>query len=201
MHTLYTFPMACSVVVQMVLVQHQVAHESRYVTRGPARKVATDGFEIVNPKRKVPTLVLPDGEVLTEIVSILDYLDATSAPSDPVRRRRHLEWLAFVATELHQAVLGPMFDPAAPAAVVEDATERMLPPLLAYVESVLAGRETLLGGPPSAADAYLTWALVLLRSRRRDLLGTPGIDGYRRRMLEHSFVSEPLAADRQRLAP
>ncbi|MEM6927187.1 MAG: glutathione S-transferase N-terminal domain-containing protein [Myxococcota bacterium] len=199
MHQLYTFPMACSVVVQMVLEQHGVPYEARDVARGPARKVGTEGFEAVNAKRKVPTLVLPDGEVLTEIVSILHTLDATWAPVAPAQQRRRLEWLAYVATELHQPILGPLFDPDAPPAVVEDATERMLPPLLAHLEAFLVDRETLLGGPPCSADAYLLWAIVLLGARRRTWVRTPGLDAYRRRMLAHPFVAGPLAADQQRL--
>ncbi|MEO0599954.1 MAG: glutathione S-transferase N-terminal domain-containing protein [Myxococcota bacterium] len=199
MHQLYTFPMACSVVVQMVLEQHGVPYTTHDVVRGPARKVGTEGFATVNAKRKVPTLVLPDGEVLTEIVSILHSLDAAGAPVDPATQRRRLEWLAYVATELHQPILGPMFDPDAPSAVVEDAIERMLPPVLAHIEGFLVDRETLLEGPPCSADAYLLWAIVLLGARRREWVRTPGLDGFRRRMMAHAFIAGPLAADQKKL--
>jgi len=198
-HTLYTFPMACSVAVRMVLVQHQVPHTIEIVARGPARKVATAGFEAVNPKRKVPTLVLPAGEVLTEIASVMDHLGAVYAPRDARTARRRLEWLAFLATELHQGVLGPLHDPQAPPEAVHDATERMLPPVLATLENHLASHETFLGESPDVVDAYATWALVLLKAARPDRVATPGLTAFRRRMLAHGFVAGPLAEDRERL--
>lgn len=199
MHTLYTFPMSCSLAVQMVLVQHDVPHRLETVERGPARKVGTEGFDAVNPKRKLPTLVLPDGEVLTEVVGVLAHLGEQLAPVDARTQRRRVEWLAFLATELHQQVLGPLFDPASPDAAIRDATERLLPPVLAHVEDHLATRETVLGGPPDGVDTYLFWGLTLLRLARPDSVAAPGLTAFRRRMREHDFVSGPLDAATQRV--
>lgn len=201
MYTLYTFPMACSVAVEITLTQHDVPHILNTVARGSARKIDSPGFEAVNPNRKVPTLVLPSGETLTEMVGVQAYLGETFAPVDAATQRRRIEWLSVLATELHQGVLAPLFDKAAPAAAIEDATERLLPPLLAHLEAHLTHRDTLLGGPPDGADAYLVWALVLLRFARPESVATPALTRFRRQMLQHAFVSAPLAASRERSSP
>jgi GST-like protein len=60
-----------------------------------------------NPLRQVPTLVLPDGEVMTETAAILvDLADrdpaAALAPAvtDP-RRRQFLRWMVYVSSEIY----------------------------------------------------------------------------------------------------
>lgn len=198
MHTLYAFPFSCSLAVHVTLVQHDVPHALRWVQRGPGRQATGAELERLNPKRKVPTLVLPSGEVLTEIVGVLLYLDEQHAPGRPAAERRRLvEWLAFTATELHKTVLAPAFDPAVSHEAREDARLRLLPTALAPLEAALAGRETLLGGPvPSVADAYVTWALVLLRNLWPDAVATPGLVAYRRRMVAVPAFAEAVERER-----
>lgn len=61
----------------------------------------------INPIAQVPTLVLPDGDVLTESVAITLYLadltgrtDLVPAPSEPTRAA-FLRWLVFLATNVY----------------------------------------------------------------------------------------------------
>jgi glutathione S-transferase len=192
--------MSCSLAVHITLVQQDVPFTISWAQRGPARKVGTPSFEAINPKRKVPTLVLPDGEVLTEITCVLATLAEGLGPEGAATRRRRIEWLSFLATELHQQVLGPAFDAATPAAAAEDARTRLLPPVLAHLEDTLARRETLLGGAaPEGADAYLFWGLLLLRHRWPEVV-TPTLQAFSKRMLAHAFVSGPLAVEREAMA-
>lgn len=197
MHTLYAFPFACSQAVHAVLRAQGIEPELRWVPRGPARKVADADLATVNPKRKVPTLVLPDGTVLTEIVSVLHALDA---PTDrtPSERRAHLEWLAFLATELHQQVLGPLFDPDTPQETLPDLKQRLLPPVLAHLEATVHEHGTLLGTDPSPADHYLVWGLLLLGIRWPEMVATPGLQAFRARMLEQPALQQTLAIERAR---
>ena len=145
-------------------------------------------------------LVEPDGTVLTEIVSILYALEQEHGParSSAETRRLH-EWLCMISTDLHQTVLGPVFDPSAPPDAQRDARERMLPSPLAHLERHLQTRPTLLGGPPSAADAYLVWALLLLRTLDREQVATPGLSGFRRSMRAHAWVSGAVRVEQQTL--
>ncbi|MEZ4239504.1 MAG: hypothetical protein R3F59_25775 [Myxococcota bacterium] len=192
---LYSFPFSCALAVEMVLRQHDVPFERVTVPRGPSRKVDTDD---AGPKRKVPVLVLDDGIRRTEIVSILHDLDVRFTPDrSPDDRRRHLEWLALLATELHQQVLGPWFDPATPEPARLDARDRLLDPVLADLRRALDGQPTLLGGDPSPADAYLLWGLLLTRFLDAERID-PVLGGFLQRMTAQPWASAAIAEARGR---
>lgn len=72
-----------------------------------AEPAARDRVAPANPMRQIPTLVLPDGEVMTESAAILIYLAdlhpaARLAPasSDP-RRRAFLRWMLYVSSAIY----------------------------------------------------------------------------------------------------
>lgn len=200
-HVLYTFPFSCALAVELVLRLHGQPYTVHRVTRGPGRKVATEALAAINPKRKVPTLVDAHGHVHTEIVAILHHLDEAGVARTGPERRAHLEWLCFVASELHQQVLGPAFDPATPEATVEDIGARLLPPVLAHVEAVLAEHDHLIGDDrPSGADAYLLWALLLVRTRWPEAAARPGIQRFLGWMLSHDAVREGVRREQEALA-
>ena len=69
-----------------------------------------EAYAQVNPQRKLPTLVTPGGETLTESLAILVTLDERHreagllpAPGS-AERAQALRWLAFIATELYPVV-------------------------------------------------------------------------------------------------
>ena len=66
-------------------------------------------YASVNPQRKVPALVTPLGETLTESVAILLTLDqrhpdAALLPTEDTERARALRWLLFLASEIYPIV-------------------------------------------------------------------------------------------------
>jgi glutathione S-transferase len=68
-----------------------------------------DRYASVNPQCKVPALVMPSGETLTESVAILLTLDqrhpkAELLPGDAMERAQALRWLLFIATEIYPIV-------------------------------------------------------------------------------------------------
>lgn len=197
MHTLHAFPFACSAAVHLALRQREVPFEIQWHPRGPARKIADPAFGALNPKRKVPALELPDGELLTEIVGILNVLDADVERTAPARRRL-LEWLSFVATELHQGVLGPVFDPDTPDAAVKDLRTRILPPVIEHLEATYATRDTLLDdSEASVADLYALWAVLLLHNRWPEAVASPGLTAFRSRLTALPWVREGLRHERE----
>lgn len=196
---LYCAPFTCTVAVRIELARLELPHETRHVSRGPARQVPDDALAALNPMRKVPTLVLPDGEVLTEMVAVLLHLDESTTERAPAERRRLVNWLAFVATELHKMVLAPAFDPETPDEAITDARARLLPPVLAHVEAHLATSPFLMGADPCGVDAYLLWAVLLLRFRWPEAVDTPALTRFRRAMLAFPHVPPILADERARL--
>lgn len=188
--TLYAAPMTCAMAVHAALLEAGLAPERdfevRWVHRGPGRQIAEAEFAALNAKRRVPCLVTPDnegGELLTEIVGILAHLDTVHGPPrSPAERRRLIEWLAFVATEFHQAILGPMFDPQSPEAAKADGAQRLLPPLLEVVAAHLETRDFVVGASPSGADYYLGWALALARFGAREAVAHPALLAYLERL-------------------
>lgn len=191
MHVLYASPFSCSFAVHLVLRQQGIPHELKWVDRGEGRLIRQADLGRINPFRKVPTLILPDGEVTTEVSSILLSLDPE--PRSPNHTRQHQAWLSVVATELHKPLLAPAFDAQCPELVWRDALERLIPHTLGVIETHLEDRETLLAAPqatgtrPSPADAYLFWALTLMRFRWPELL-SPNLARF-----HASYVSRPWA--------
>ncbi len=73
-----------------------------------------DDYFVVNPKGQVPALLLDDGTLLTEGVAIMQYLaDSVPdrqllAPVNSISRYKTIEWLNYIATELHKGFT-PLF--------------------------------------------------------------------------------------------
>jgi glutathione S-transferase len=71
-------------------------------------------FLKINPKHKVPTIVLDDGTVLTENPAIISYVADTHPQSNllakpgELPRAKAQEWLAWCASTVHPA-FGPLF--------------------------------------------------------------------------------------------
>jgi glutathione S-transferase len=67
-------------------------------------------YAAVNPQRKLPALITPDGETLTESAAILLTLDERHPdanlmpPSGTRERAQALRWMLFVATEIYPIV-------------------------------------------------------------------------------------------------
>ena len=77
----------------------------------------------MNPKGYVPFLVLDDGTTLSEAHVILQYLadrepGALAPASGTIERWKLMEWLGFIATEVHKG-FGPLWSPQTPPEVRE----------------------------------------------------------------------------------
>ena len=137
-------------------------------------------------------LVLDDGQSVTEIDAVLDYLaglDPELAPDGTLGRTRLLEMLSYLSTELHVAFKpfwhGPSeSERAAGAAAVGKR--------LTFLETQLRG-PYLFGARFTAADAYL---FVMLRWARGFGLALPsGLAGFFDEIAERSTVRRSLAEE------
>lgn len=157
---LYYVPGACSLSPHISLREAGADFAIEKIDISTHRTESGEDFRAINPKARVPTLVLEDGEVVTEGAAIVQYIadrfpKAGLAPDNGTLARTRLqEHLNFIASELHKS-FAPLFNPAA-ADEAKTAAKTLVADKLDHVESLLSdGRAYLLGSQFSVADAYL----------------------------------------------
>lgn len=198
--TLYYSPFACSLATHLAAREAELPLELRRVELRSKR--CDDGrslFEL-NPMGQVPTLVLPDGRVLTENLSILLWVAehagaGTLAPSDEAGRYELVRTLSLLTTELHKKVLAPIFHPTAPDAVREFARSEAQRPL-AVLDERLTARPWLLGDAYTVADCYLTWVLNLLPHAQLPRERWPHLDAYFERARKRPLAKQVFELER-----
>ena len=195
---LFYSPFACSLASHIVCREAEIPVTLRRVTL--ATKAIEGGGSLfdVNAKGAVPTLRRDDGSVLTEGPSVLQYLGdlrpatglCPACGTDD--RYRLIEWLNFIATELHKRVFYMMFTPESDDAA-KAAARAAAPKRLAVVAAGLQGRDFLVGDRFTVADAYLFWWLTLAARVGIDTSAHAGIDAYKARVAARPAVQAAVA--------
>jgi GST-like protein len=175
-YKLYLHPRSGGAIVEAALAEIGAVYETELVDlrqgaqRGPA-------YLAVNPHGKVPALVTPEGETLTETLAILLSLDdrhpegGLLPPRATPEREHALRWLAFAATELYPIVETLDYpERFAPTPESADATRAVAveiwrSPLL-RMEAQLAAGPYLLGERFCLTDVY--WAVVSRWGHQQD---------------------------------
>lgn len=196
---LYFSPGACS------MAPHIVAREAGYQfdlekVDIPNKKTAGgEDFWKINPKGYVPALRLDDGELLTEVGVIIQYLadqkpESGLAPKAGTMERYHLmEAVNFAATEIHKQI-GALFNPKMTPEMKEvqlGVIERRFNAL----EKALEGKQYVMGEKFSVADAYLFTVLNWTGMHKIDLGKWPNIKGFMARVAARPKVQETLKAE------
>ena len=166
----------------------------------PNKKTAGgDDFWKINPKGYVPALKLDDGQVLTEVGVICQYLadqkpESGLAPKFGSMYRYHLmEMLNFCASEIHKQI-GALFNPKMTAEMKEvqlGVIERRFNAL----EKLLEGRQYAMGDKFSVADSYLYTVLNWTGMHKIDLGKWPNIKALMARVGARPAVQETLKAE------
>lgn len=196
---LYFAPLACSMASRIVVDELSLPVELVEVDPIEKRLLATgEDYRRIHPLALVPALGLDDGRVLTENVAILPFLgdldpEGRLAPRDPEGRLRLMEWLGFVATELHKSLYAPLLARDAPAAVKEWTLARGRS-RLARLDAHLTGREFLLDRF-SVVDAYLVTILHWTQATAIDVGPYPAVRAYLARHLERPSVARAVATE------
>ncbi len=107
MLTLYFAPGASSMAPHIALYEIGVKFDARPISFA-RRENREPAFVAINPEGKVPTLLLDNGTVLTEVAGILFYLgrrfpEARLLPSDIEAQARIVSWMSFIASTVHPA--------------------------------------------------------------------------------------------------
>lgn len=196
---LYYSPGACS------MAPHIVAREAGYKfdlvkVDIPNKKTETgEDYWKINPKGYVPALQLDDGQVLTEVQVICQYLADQKPESGLVpkfgtmERYREMEWLNFASSEVHKQI-GALFNPKLTPEMKEvqlAVVERRLNAL----DKMLEGKQYTMGAKFTVADAYLFTVLSWTKLHKIDVGKWPNVKNYIARVADRSKVQETMKAE------
>ncbi len=196
---LFYKPGACSLSPHIVLYEMGLDFSVQSVDLTSKKTETGEDFLKINPKGQVPALLLNDGNVFTEGVAIVQYLADQKpdknmlAPVGSLQRYRTLEWLNYVATELHKG-FSPLFNPATPdeyRLIVRSRLEKQWD----YLDGVLAKNTWLSGEHFSIADAYLFTIMRWTGAFGFDLQPYTNLTGYMKRTAQRKAVSNALSAE------
>lgn len=196
---LYYMQGACSLSPHIALREAGLDFELVRVGRD---KQTADGqdFRTLNPFGYVPALVLDSGEVLTEGPAIVQYIadlrpEAGLAPANGTLDRVRLQSaLGLINSEIHKAV-GALFNPALDEAGKQAAIEK-IEARLNTLAPMLEGREWLVGGRFSVADAYLYVVLSWLAHFKMDINRWPSLAAHNARVHARDSVKAARAAEK-----
>ncbi|MCU0985821.1 MAG: glutathione S-transferase family protein [Acetobacteraceae bacterium] len=201
-HLLWTSRATTGTFARLVLAEAGIAHATRFVSLREGEHRQSE-FLAINPKGQVPTLVLADGTVLTENIAIALWAGQAAPrsgliPPDPLGAARTVEWLSWAVCTIVSA-WQPAFLPArftdggeAAEAAVASRSRARAAEALAIPEQALAGRDTLQGGAPTAADLMLMFMTTV--ADRVGLLGQrPNLSAHRARLAARPAVAAVLA--------
>jgi len=196
---LYYAPGACSMAPHIVLREAGHKFDLEKVDIPNKKTAAGEDYWKINPKGYVPALKLDDGQVLTEVQVICQYLadnktDSGLAPKPgTMERYRLMEMLNFTASEVHKQI-GALFNPKM--------TPEMKEVQLAYIErrlnaleKMLEGKQYASGGKFSIADAYLFTILNWTGLHKIDLAKWPNIRAFQARIAARPKVQETMKAE------
>ena len=198
---LYFSPGACSLSPHIVLHEAGIAHEAIAAPTKTHRLPDGTDYYTINPLGYVPLLELDDGTRLREAAVIVQYI-ADQAPAKnlipahgTLARYRMLEWLNFIATELHKG-FGPLFNSTTPDDF-KNATKLKLKSRFTWIDSQLEGRDFLTGETFSVADAYLFVMTGWAQRMSVDLNGLERLQGFISRVSARPAVKAALAMEQQ----
>jgi glutathione S-transferase len=195
---LYYSPGACSLAPHIALSEAGLPYQTAKVDL--RKHLLEDGsdYYTINPKGYVPLLELDDGALISEVAVILQYIadrkPGTLAPAyGGIERYRVMEWLNFIATELHKQ-FAPLWYPTTPDATKE-AQKAKLATRFDLVAKALAAQPYLTGSAFTIADAYLFTILNWAPMLKVDLAPWPALLQFQARVAARPAVHAALVAE------
>jgi glutathione S-transferase len=195
---LYYAPGACSLAPHIALEEAGLPHE--LVKVDLMKHTLPDGsdFRAINPKGYVPFIQLDDGTYISEASVILQYVadqkpGTIAPPFGTAARWKLMEWLAFIATEVHKG-FGPLWNPQTPPEVRER-TVQALGNRFTLISQALSKQPYLTGNDFSIADAYLFTVLNWSGMLKVDLAPWPALVAFQQRVAARPAVQKALRAE------
>ena len=199
---LYFAPLAGSFAAHVACLEAGITPVLHLVDR--KTKLLADGRDY---RQIVPHAIVPairpdaglDGGVLTELCAVLAFIadrapeKRLAPPANSAERYRFMEWLAFIATELHKKHLVPVF--GSNVAAGADAWSRAnVDAMFAHVARRLDHHDYLME-TFSVADCYLFWVLFVAPHGGLSLNAYPSLKAYVERIRARPSVTAALAIE------
>ncbi|HEY6096102.1 MAG TPA: glutathione transferase GstA [Gallionellaceae bacterium] len=197
---LYYSPGACSLSPHIVLAESGLSFDVEKVDFSAMKTERGVDFAKINPKGYVPVIALDNGQMLTEGSAIVQYIadqvpqKKLAPPAGTMERYRLMEWLNFIATELHKGGFSPLFNPDLPDELRAKATER-LSKRIGIAAAQLGKTRFLMGDTFTVADAYLFTMLRWAPRVKLDLASWPVLKSYQERIEARPAVYETLLGE------
>ncbi len=196
---LYYAPGTCSLATHIISREAGLPVHLVKVDLGTKKTETGADYLAVNGKGYVPAIRFDDGEVMTEVTTLLQVLadknpGAGLAPAlGTMERYRLMEWLTFIGSELHKG-FGPLWLREAPAETKAAAKEKLVG-RIAWLDKQLAGRDYLLGTRFSVADAYAFAILNWTSMVNVDLTPYANVGAFMARIAARPKVQDALRAE------
>jgi len=195
---LYYAPGACSLAPHIALQESGLPYDAQRVDLREHKLADGTDYYTINPKGYVPLLELDSGERLSEDAVILQYIadrnPGTLAPAfGSMERYRMMEWLNFIATEVHKA-LNPLWKPTTPDAykpIVLEAVGKRFD----FVVDQLGTKPYLTGERFTIADAYLFTIVNWHKFLKFGIEQWPALQQYQERVAARPNVQTVLKAE------
>jgi glutathione S-transferase len=193
---LFYSPGACSLAPHIVL--HEAGLEHQLVRASTKTHQLDDGtdYYTINSKGYVPLLELDNGERLTEVPVITQYIadlvpeKKLAPPQGTMARYRQQEWLNFITSELHKGI-GGLFNPAMPEEGKTVLRARAIK-RLEWADAQLQGKSYVMGDEFSIADAYLFVMIVWTTHTGLDISGLKNLGAFQAKMAARPAVQAAL---------
>ena len=194
---LFYAPGACSQAPHIILLETGLPFDRVRVDLETKKTETGEDYLAIAPKGAVPALELDDGQLLTENAVVLQYI-ADEAPGwhlippfGTMERYRVLEWLNYIATELHKG-FAPLFHPTGELrAHAMDAIAARFD----YVEGRLGLGPWLVGDNFGIADAYLFVVTNWAKSTKVNLSEFTNIQAFQVRVAARPAVIAAMTAE------
>ena len=192
---LYYIPFACSQAIHILLQELNMSYQ--LVAVDPATKVAADGenYLDINPNGYVPALVTDNGDIISEVPAVMQYLVGISPDSalavdrELIAITRLQSLLNFLSSELHKAFVPYWYQSELSGKEREEAYLK-LAKRMKYIETLLADeRKFLLGDDYSIADIYAFVLISWCSFHDINLDAWPNVANFYKRLASRSSVN------------
>lgn len=204
--TLHYFPVACSLVPYVALVEANADFDVKIVNFFKAEHTSPE-FLRLNPKHKIPLLVI-DGEPLTENVAILQWIarnfEAAKLLPTGMDEFRAISLMTWFASGIHPTLTPngmpqKYCDLPGSEENVRQCAQKVLHENLVIAEGILEGREWFFDHF-TIPDAYFFWCFRRAKLFKIDVAAYPNCNAHFDRMMERRSVSGLLAFEKETLA-